>query len=58
MAIERLDIPRELVRQPYFAIRSYENFKSWETAETLLLNSFFSAIWRPPLSSFARVKCR
>jgi hypothetical protein len=39
--VNRLGVPRELVKPPRFAVRCYEYFKSPNPPEPLLLNSFF-----------------
>lgn len=39
--VAAIGIPKELVREPRFAIRSYEYYKSSDPPEPLLLNSFF-----------------
>ncbi|MCA0355473.1 MAG: ATP-binding protein [Proteobacteria bacterium] len=39
--VDALDLPADLVAPPAFAVRSYVGFKSSETPEPLLVNSFF-----------------
>jgi len=39
--VKALDLPADLVAPPAFAVRSYVGFKSSETPEPLLVNSFF-----------------
>ena len=39
--VEALELPADLVSPPAFAVRSYVGFKSSETPEPLLVNSFF-----------------
>ena len=39
--VDTVGLPRELVKPPRFAVRSYEYYKSTEPPEPLLLNSFF-----------------
>jgi hypothetical protein len=39
--VRALSIPADLVQPPSFAIRSYENYRSSDPPEPLLLNSFF-----------------
>jgi hypothetical protein len=39
--LDRLGLPRELTRPPSFAIRVYPSFRSSDSPEPLLLNSFF-----------------
>jgi hypothetical protein len=41
--LARLELPRELVNQPRFAVRCYEYFRRSAPPEPLLLNSFFLA---------------
>jgi hypothetical protein len=52
--VERFGIDCAFVKPPSFAIRSTVSLKSGDPPEPILLNSFFSRIWREPMHDGGR----